>query len=187
MITARLVGAAPHRERLAAHPLAAQRARRRVLVHEQARARRCVRGRSSCQSSRSVDGCARRVILLRLRVRANRAALGVEHAHRVGDDVEDRLELRDAAARSSRSSSRSVTSLPAKSSPRPPRRFGERRERGLDEPASAAVLERDARRRDRHAAQRGVDLVGEVGERVGKRVVDRDLRRQSTSTPVSSR
>ena len=37
------------------------------------------------------------MILQRLRVRAHRAPVGVEHAHRVGDDVEDRLELRDAA------------------------------------------------------------------------------------------
>ena len=57
-----------------------------------------VRGRSSCQSSRSVDGWPDAMVLLRLRVRAHRASVGVEHAHRIGDDVEDRLELRDVAA-----------------------------------------------------------------------------------------
>src|SRR6185312_4658297 len=53
---------------------------------------------------------------------------------------------------------------------------GECRERRLDETSSAALLERDADRRARGgAAQRAVDLIGEVGERVRKCVVDRDL------------
>ena len=63
-------------------------------------------------------------------------------------------------------------SLPANSSPRPPRASSERREGGLDEPAPAAVLERHAHRHDGHAAGGDVDLLGQVGERVGKRVVD---------------
>ena len=99
MITGDAVGAATHRERLATHALAAQRARGRMLVHEQARAvdrARTIELPELAQRRR----LARRMILQRLRVRAHRAALGVEHAHRVGNDVEDRFELRDAAAES---------------------------------------------------------------------------------------
>ena len=90
------VRAAAHRERLAAHALAAQRARRRMLVHEEARAvdrARTIELPELAQRRR----LARRMILQRLRVRAHGAAFGVEDAHRVGNDVEDRLELRDAA------------------------------------------------------------------------------------------
>ena len=93
----RAVGAAANGERLAAHTLAAQRARRRMLVHEQARA--IDRARTvelpELAQRRRLPG---RMILHGLRVRAHRAPFGVEYAHGIRNDVEDRLELRDVAA-----------------------------------------------------------------------------------------
>ena len=62
-------------------------------------------------------------------------------------------------------------------------RIRERRERGFDDARSAAMLERDRVRDDRTTLERGVDLLGEVRQRVRKRVVDRPSDRLSRVHP----
>ena len=145
MITGDAVGTATHGERFAAHALAAQRARRRMFVHEEARAvdrARAVELPELAQRRR----LARRVILQRLRVRAHRAPLGVEHAHRVGNDVEDRFELRDVATQRLTQLFSFADVVAGEENSAPAALVDERGERRLDQPPSAAMLERDAHR-----------------------------------------
>ena len=90
------VGTALYRERLTTHALAAQCPRCRMLVHEQAR---------PIDRARAVElpeltqgrGLSCRMIVQRLCIRPYGASLCIDDAHGVGNDVEDRLELRDAA------------------------------------------------------------------------------------------
>ena len=117
------------------------------------------------------------MIVQRLRIRADGASLGVEDAHGVGNDVEDRLELRDAAREV-------VTQLFAlgdvvageeKSALVARCRAGrcDRREHHVDHPLGAgARAEGDANRFGAHAAHDTIDHVVEVGQRVRERVVD---------------
>ena len=185
----RAVGAATDGERLAAHALAAQRARRRVLVHEQARSvdrARAVELPQLAQRRR----LAGRVVRERLGVRAHRSALGVEHAHGVWNDVEDRLELRDVSAEGFAEIFSLADVVAGEEQAAPPRFLGERRERRLDESpaergAGTECAPRSARVEPRSAE---VDVIGEVGERV------RETRRRSRpragtndATPVNSR
>ena len=145
MISRDAVGPATDGERLAAHALTAQRARGGMLVHEQAR---------SVDRARTVElpqlaqrrRLAGRVVRERLRVRAHRSPLGVEHAHRVGDDVEDRLELRDVSAESFAEIFSLADVVAGEEQAAAARLLGERRERRFDEPPADAMLERNARR-----------------------------------------
>src|SRR5207248_1452031 len=55
----------------------------------------------------------------------------------------------------------------------------QRRERRLDQSTTTAMLEWNANRdRHRRPAKRRVDLIGQIGERVGERIVNRDSNRQ---------
>ena len=114
------------------------------------------------------------MILQRLRVRANRAALGVEHAHRVRNNVEDRLELRDAAREVFAELFALADVVAGEEKSAAARLVGERRRTS----SRRAVVRRDAGTERAPTTtgtppRRGVDLVGEIGERVRKRVVDR--------------
>ena len=101
--------------------------------------------------------------------------------------VEDRLELRHAAGEVFTQLFALRDIAAGEQHAAPAARVGERHERRLDQPAPAAVLERHAHRHDGHAAGRDVHLLGQVGERVGKCVVDRAPRRLRESSPVRSR
>ena len=118
------------------------------------------------------------MVLQRLCVRADSAALGVGHTHRIGNDVEDGLELCDASAESFSQLFALTDVVAGEENTAAARTFGEHDERRFDESSAAALLKWNANRaRPRRAAHRRVDLIGEIGERVRERVVDRDFRR----------
>src|SRR5439155_8071686 len=122
-----------------------------MLVHEQARAvhrSRAVELPELAKRRRLSAG----MVLHRLRVRANRAAVGVENAHRVGDDVKDRLELRDATGQtlSQLLALRDVAA--GKENSAAAGVVGERRERRLDQPAPATMLKGYSGAGDDHRA-----------------------------------
>src|SRR5439155_20842821 len=82
-------------ERQATDPLAPQRASGWMLVNENARpfeGARAIELPELLHRARGFGG----VVQLRLRVGAERIALGIHHAYRIGYDVEDRFELGDA-------------------------------------------------------------------------------------------
>ncbi len=147
------LGAAAHLQRLAAHALAAQGAGRGMLVDEQG-------GAAERAGAVELPELAQRlrvalpVLLLRLRVGPYRLAVGVHHAHRVGQHVEDRLELRDAAGEVL-TQAFALGDVGA----------------GEEDPATAS------HRDDGRAAGGDVDLLGEVGQRVREGVVDRPAAR----------
>ena len=172
MISSDPLDAAANGEGFAADALAAHGARGRMLVHEQARAgdgARAIELPELAERRR----LAARVILKGLGVRSQQATLGIEDAHRVGDNVEDRLELRDAAGEIF-TQTFSFGDVVAGEDESAAGFVAERREGRFDEAAAKAVLEGHARRRDRHPADGAVDLIGEIGERVREGVVDRD-------------
>src|SRR5690348_9923558 len=86
-----------YRERLPTYALAAQRARGRMLVHEETGAvdRPWPIELPELTQCR---GLARGMIVKRLRIRSHGASLSIDHSHRIRYDVEDRLELSDAAS-----------------------------------------------------------------------------------------
>ena len=88
------------------------------------------------------------MILQRLGVRAYRAAFGVEDAHGIGNDVEDRFELRDVAAECFAELFSLADVVAGEEQTASARFFGERRERRLDQPASDAMLKGNSRRGD---------------------------------------
>ena len=143
-----------------------------------------VRGRSSCHSSRSVDGwpdgwsCCACVFDRTVRPSVSNT--------RTESGMTSKIDSSCATLRLrvSRSSSRSLTSLPAKSKPRRPDSSVSVANVVSMRRRPSAMLERHARRRRRaRSAQRGVDVVGEIGERIRKCVVDRDLRRRARRDP----
>ena len=112
------------------------------------------------------------VLLLCLCIRPDRATVGIDDAHRIGKDVEHRLELRDAA-RQVFTQLLALGDVAARKQDAPsPVGVDERDERGLDQPAATAMLERHTHGDDRHAARGDVHLLGQVGECVRKRIVD---------------
>src|SRR5689334_18577578 len=122
------------------------------------------------------------MIVQGLRVGPDGSPLCVDNAHGVGNDVEDGFELGHAASQvftqllsfgDVDAGEEQATRLAGSSTPTG---FGEWREGDLDEATPGARLEWDARRDNGYAVERAVDLVGEIGERVRKSVVDRALR-----------
>lgn len=122
---------------------------------------------------------SRRMILLSLRVRPSRSPLCVRDANRVRNDVEDRLELGDASAECFTKLFALADVDAGEKNPVSTGPISEHREGRLDESPSGPTLKRNTNRGNfRKSANRRVDLIGEIGERVWKRVVDRDFRRQ---------
>ena len=168
----RATSPAPHLQDLATHALAAQRAGGGMLVHEQ---------RGAVERARAVElpQLAQRLRLrlgmleLRLCIRAHRAAVGIHHAHRVGEHVEDRFQLGHAARQvfTQLLALRHVAA--GKQHAARTSRIDERHERGFHQAATAAMLEGHAHRHHRCAPRRDVHLLREVGQRVGEGIVDR--------------
>src|SRR4051812_25138136 len=107
------------------------------------------------------------MILLRLCVRLEHPSVGVKNSDRIRDNVEDRLELRDAAGEIF-TETFSLSDVVAGEEKSAIAACAQRSEGGLDQPATNAMLEWNARRRDGHPADGTVNLIREVSERVRK-------------------
>src|SRR5438477_6863529 len=112
-----------------------------------------------------------RMVLERLRIGPNGPAVRVEDADRVRNDVEDGLELRDAAGQTFTQLLPLGHVAAGEENPAPARFVDQRREGGFDQPASAAMLKGNTRYAGRRSLQGCVDLIREVGQRVRERVV----------------
>src|SRR5205085_6193257 len=122
----------------------------------------------------------------RLRIRSHGAYFSIDHSDGIRYDVEDRLELSDAAGEvlpqifafgDVDAGEKKTTCRSCRAATATTRALGQRREGDLDESSTCARLERDSRRDDWHTVQGVVDLIGEIRERIGERVVDRSMRR----------
>src|SRR5690242_2049219 len=120
------------------------------------------------------------MIVKRLRIRSHGAPFSIDHSYGIRNDVEDRLELCDAAREilSQIFSFGNVDAGEKQPAPRARRRastrpFGERREGDLDETPPGPCLKGNSGRDYGHTIERIVDLIGEIRERVRERVIDR--------------
>src|SRR3954467_9536655 len=112
-----------------------------MLVHEETRAiyrARTVELPELAQCRR----LAGRMILQRLRVRARGASLRVEDAHGVGNNVEDRFELRDASAEGFTQLFALADVVAREKDSAAAGFLSELNERGLDEAPAATMLKR---------------------------------------------
>jgi hypothetical protein len=154
---------------------ASQRARRGMLVHEEARAfhrTRAVELPELAKGRRLARGSG--VILERLRVRANRSPVDVHDAHGIGNDVEDRLELRDAPPQCLTELLAFADVGPGEEDRAAAGLIADRGEGRLDQARPGPKVEgHPLRGPPGDAAHRGVDLFGKVGQGVGEGVVDR--------------